>query len=176
MIRLRPVNLDFANPAFFARPWVTVLFTMGIIACLMVGIGYWKTKVAITEARLNKVALEQKLSHQTLTSNVAANNKDLSAITGIVKNLQRPWNLLLQEMESSVTDTVELLRFEPDSNRMVVTITGECEQLSDAVEFVQRLAQTHSLAHPTITAQKLRQTPNGSNVEFSIQADWRNNE
>lgn len=173
MIRLRPIDIEFVPATFLGKPLAALLVGLGAICCLFVAFGYWESRGSIVEIKQQLDSLEKKLRQISRRTENGIANAELQPMDSAIRNLQLPWNQLLQDMEDSLDDSVSLLRFEPDAGRMRVSMTGECRELSDAVAFAKRLGQTKSLESPTISAYNARQTPNGAVVEFSIQAIWR---
>lgn len=113
--------------------------------------------------------LERRLGITPSASNAARK----STLEGITEDIERPWLNLLNDLESSIDDQIMLLRIEPNLKSQEIVLVGECNQVEDVVSFIRRLDQTQSIKNARLTGQKVRDSVEGTTVEFTIAAYWR---
>lgn len=175
MSRIRPLHLDFGTPSRLSRLWGSVILGIGLLACIWAAFDYQAATDDLTALQSHKESLEVRRGRQSSGLLPTTPESEFAQIADAARQLRRPWDLLLQELENAADDSVALLSLEPDPLRQQLRITGEARQLGDALAFVQRLDDAKSLQRPTLTGHQSRQTNGEPVVTFSIQAGWKEN-
>lgn len=172
MNRPRPLHLDFRPPSTFARLRNSLTLGIGILAITGAGFDYLAASDDLAAVQHRKENLERKNARQPNRSQEGSNGES-PQMADAARQLQRPWDLLLQELEDKVDNSVALLSVEPDPGRQQLRISGEARELTDVLAFVKRLEQATSLQQPTLTSHQTRQSNAGTIVVFTVQAAWR---
>lgn len=179
MSRLRPLHLDFGRPSRLPSLWGSVMLGIGFLAGSAVVLDYLTVVDDLKSLQHRRESLERRSGRQpsgvpSVTESVAP-ALAIRQVADVARELQRPWDLLLQDMEGAVDDSVALLSVEPDPARQQLRIIGEARQVGDALAFVRRLEGAASLQRPTLASNQSRQSGGTPVVVFTIQAGWKGN-
>lgn len=178
MSRLRPLRLDFSKrPSRRPSLWGSVALGVGLLACTATGFDYLAAADDLAVLQHRRVSLERQGNRQPSglqpQTEAAASERAMGQIADAARQLRRPWDLLLRDLEGAVDDSVALLSIEPDAARQQLRITGEARHLDDALAFARRLENARSLQRPTLTGHQSRQGDGEPVVVFTILSGWK---
>jgi len=175
--RLRALRLDFRTPSRLPTPWGAMVLGIGLLACTGVGFDYLAVVDDLAALQQRRESLARRSVRQPTglprATDSEATERAMSQVADAARQLRRPWDLLLHDMEGAVDDSVALLSIEPDVARQQLRITGEARQVDDALAFARRLEGSASLQRPTLTGHHLRQSDGGPVVVFTILTGWK---
>jgi hypothetical protein len=99
--------------------------------------------------------------------------QDLKSAAQIARQLNTPWNALLEELESAPMEHVALLSVEPIASRRQLHLIGEAKDLTTMLDYLAYLQAEPGLQRVVLTSHHIQTQP-GSPVRFQIQANWGN--
>lgn len=174
MTRLPPLALDFAATRPPPPRWGLALLAVGLAACGAVALDYLAAASDLAALNERLLSLERRSARQGTAPTQAAAGEAAARQAGeAARQLRRPWDSLLRDLEGAVTPEVALLAVEPDATRQQLRISGEARKLGDALDFIRRLEKAPRLQRPTLSGHQTRQGEGGPVVAFTILAGWK---
>ena len=168
--------IDFARSHRpVSRLGAVILFAGAMIAGFSI-VEYVDVSDQLDATQLKRDSLKRK----TVVASSAARSPEQQAVaerliqgaSRIGRELRLPWDLLLEEIEDAVDDSVALLSLEPDAHKRQLRLSGEAKTLADALAFVARLEETESLRRPHLATQESKLSDGVRVIGFTIVADW----
>ena len=166
------VRLDFVAPVHRAPLWGAALCIAGLAAAAAVGF-------AFARQLAERGRLETALAATAQPRQRAPTPESLKSATeakSIERELGVPWSPLLAELEAAAhdsTETVSLLRVEPDPSKRIVRITAEVRELPAALDYLERLQNSAVLRHPMLESHERRKDDPQHPLRIKVSAEWR---
>ncbi len=94
----------------------------------------------------------------------------------LIASLHRPWEPMLDALQSTVTDDIRVTRVQPESDALRLHITGEADNSQAFVAWMQRLqsdASWRSVEPMSEARQAEGVAPAGKPVLFRLSVEWR---
>lgn len=94
----------------------------------------------------------------------------------LIASLHRPWALMLDALQSTITEDVRVTRVQPESDARRLHITGEADNSQAFVAWMQRLqsdASWRSVEPLSEARQAEGSAPAGKPVLFRLSVEWR---
>jgi hypothetical protein len=167
-----PLQLDFVDSGRRVSAAGLIVLVLGAIAAGWVVVDYRDLSL---ESALVALQLDAALPARTRSSrDLETDSRSLDEATHAVAELSLPWAQLLNDLEAAGQDSSEiaLLSIEPDREKRRVRIGAEARTLPKALDFVQRLQKTSTLAYPLLDNHKVRSDQNERPVYFEMTAEW----
>lgn len=169
------LGLEFASRSSW-RKTVVVLLAFGVIgsACTL-----WQRHILL-ERRATVVSQIQ--ARQQSTTSVQPSRQSvvrpeaMAEADRLIASLQRPWEPMLNALQSAVKDDVVVNRVQPETDAFRLRIQGQADSSQAFVEFVRRLqsdASWRSVEPLSEAKQPDNAVPGGKPVVFQLVAEWR---
>lgn len=172
---MKPAQLNFLKPTS-AYSWLSLaLLAIGISVLTAV---YWQYQK--DNAQFNSLQEQlEKLSHKKPVKHTKNNaiqtdgfKRQLALQTQIQQSLVTPWNILLQALEETKTDSIQLIEINPNATAHTLSITGQAPQLEDVLAYVKALSQQSVLGNVDLIDHQVIKTDANTMVKFEIEAIW----
>lgn len=182
---LRPLALDFAQPARNGRVLGTILAGLGAVALLWVvaQIGDAGTERDRQATRLDdtrrlarrtmpSLAVETKATSNAVDPDARGLATEIRAANDVLDQLGMPWDVLFGEIESAITPDVALTQILPDPRGRRVVVTGEARHLNGMLTFLARLDAAPSLAETHLRQHAWRSDDPHRPMSFTLESRW----
>ncbi|VTU40519.1 hypothetical protein H4CHR_05239 [Variovorax sp. PBS-H4] len=170
-----PMRLEFAPRS----PWSPLTALLLVLGLLGGAHGLWQrhTLLAKRMAAVTQVeALRPPLSQERSGAGEALRPEASGEADRLIASLHRPWELMLDALQSTVTDDVRVMRVQPESEGLRLHITGEADNSQAFVAWMQRLqsdASWRSVEPLSEARQAEGSAPAGKPVQFQLSLEWR---
>lgn len=170
-----PIGLEFAPRS----PWSPAAVLLLVLGLLGGAHGLWQrhallAKRAAAVAQIE--ALQQPLNQERSGAGEAFRPDATAEADRLIASLHRPWEPMLDALQSTATDDVRLTRVQPASDALRLHITGEADNSQAFVAWMQRLqsdASWRSVEPLSEARQAEGAAPNGKPVMFQLSLEWR---
>lgn len=172
---MRPLDIDFLGSHRAPRPLAWVLLLAGVL-----GLAGVLLDVADAHGDL-QAAQEQMERRQRIDRSrqpvrparaVTLSAEQVRASERLEAALDRPWGLLLTDLEAQAGDRVSLLGLEAQADGQRLRLTGEARQMADVVAYVRRLRALPSTRRAVLSAHEARMEGSVALVRFTVDAQW----
>ena len=170
-----PMRLEFA-PRSPWKPAAVLLLALGLLGAAQ---GLWQRHVLLAR-RAAMLAQLEALKHPPSAGRPASVPALGPGASGeadrVIASLHRPWEPMLDALQSTLADDVRLTRLQPESDPFRLRITGEADDSQAFVAWMQRL-QTDASWRSVEPLSQARQaegvSPGGKPVLFEFSVEWR---
>ena len=170
-----PRGLDFARRSPWS-PMTALLLTLGLLGGAH---GLWQ-RHALLAKRAAAVAQLEALRRPSTRVHAAAGEAIQPAAAGeadrLIASLHRPWEPMLDALQSTTSDDVRVTRVQPESDAFRLHITGEADNGQAFVAWMQRLqsdASWRSVQPLSEARQAEASAPAAKPVLFQLSLEWR---
>ncbi len=179
MIAMRALQLDYQR-VYRPVPWlglgvlVAALFALALMGgyyqMLNQQIKLWESKVE----HIKRLSSQRALVSRPLTEQAArAQRLEVEQANQVVRQLDLPWNELLNAVETSEEKSIALLSLEPDLRKGTVKISGEAKDFKALLNYVKQLSTREVFSSVMLQNHQIRQDDPDKPVRFFLLAHWK---
>lgn len=179
---MKLLALDFVPHRRIGSLLGLVIFMVGAVATLVVGLGYSDALDALDRAearqtrllRQTKAELPKRPPSGSLAAAQAGTSQDDGKAAALaMAQLQLPWDALLHELEVQVDPAVALLSIEAQGQARSLRLSGEAKNMADVVVFVTRLRQSASVSAATLSSHEEKMAGPVKVLRFNLDVTWK---
>lgn len=178
---MKQVRIDFAPPslgrALFRgpRPALALCLMTLALAPSLVGttLQYRKLQAeqARVQARIEAAAIARAPAPAPLRAPVPAGQA--SAVNAAVLQLNLPWRMLHDAVQSATPASIALLALEPDARKRSLRITAEARSSDDMIGYVEQLRQQEGFSAVGLVRHEINEQDPNRPIRFQVDAEWR---
>jgi hypothetical protein len=171
---MKALDIDFGrSPHAWGRcaGWVALLTGIGI--CAAVAVRHHDVQVRRQSVLTEQQRIEssrKRPGHDGVAGSVPESR--MAALADLRHRLGTPWQVLLDEVASSIDPDSALLAIEPDWPQRRVQLLGEARDMPAVLALVRRLEALPSLDHAQLVEHEVDSVAPQRPVRFSIGARW----
>lgn len=95
--------------------------------------------------------------------------QQVTAINGVVEQLNIPWSELLDGFESAVTGDVALLQIEPDARRRLLRAVAETRTHQQMLDYLARLREVAAFRQAMVSKQEINEKDVNRPLRFTFE-------
>ncbi|VTU36677.1 hypothetical protein H6CHR_04764 [Variovorax sp. PBL-H6] len=170
-----PGDLEFAPHSRWS-PVAALLLVLGMLGGVH---GLWQRHALLakrTAVVAQAEALQPPPTRERSSTGEALRPEASDEADRLIASLHRPWESMLDALQSTVTDDVRVTRVQPESDALRLRITGEADNSQAFVAWMQRLqsdASWRSVEPLSEARQAEGVAPGGKPVLFQLAVEWR---
>jgi Tfp pilus assembly protein PilN len=145
---------------------------------LFFGIGIATLAVSAWEC-LESYREQHEVALVTATFQLPAGGKQLQfspqqieAVNHTIRQLNLPWQALLDAVEEHLSDKVALLSLEPDASARLLRLRGEAKTAADMLDFVAALGDDRRFIVTTLSRHEINDGDPNRPFRFVMEAEW----
>jgi Tfp pilus assembly protein PilN len=173
----RQLSLNLIQKSPFSWRYVNglniALLILAMILMAMLKLSFDKKNAAL-ESQLtafsNQMRHQQAAVKQVSTPQIS--NEELRFYQSITREMQVPWDTLLDALEVANQEDVYLLQVLPDTQAQRVTIEGKAKGLKEVLLYIDALSQSKVLFEVFLQRHEVNKELSGTPVDFTIIAKW----
>ncbi len=172
---MQAMNIDFVRQRRAARPLAWLLLACGLLVTSAVALD-WQSAQADWQSAQAQAERQTRQAQAARPARAAAPTvapDTLKAGQHIEAALNRPWGLLLSDLESLSAAPVALVGLEAQGEGRVVRLTGEARHMQDVVDYVARLRTLPSARGALLVSHEIRRDEAVEVLRFGVDLDWQ---
>ena len=166
------ISLDFIPARRQPRPLAAALLVAGLLAASW---GLWAYQSSVDETAGLALRLAEATGNRT-PATAAGNDRMVAEAQRIAVDLQTPWNMLLDDLESATAagnGDIAIISAEPDRSHQRLKLVAEARSLPAALRYVQRLQHNKAIRDALLESHQVRADVAERPVRVQISAAWR---
>lgn len=169
------LRLDFVTPS----PWRVGTVALLALGILLSCVALWQRQQLLGQRDAALAAIEAAQptrSRARPVSQAPTRKETVEEAQRLVAGLQRPWEPMLNALQSAVRDDVLIQRVQPETDAFRLRIAGQADSSQAFIEFVQRLREDSSWrsVEPLSEARQPEATASGGKpLSFQLTVTWK---
>jgi hypothetical protein len=171
------LRLDYQHNLPF--PWAgTVLLALAMLALILTGTYYLKLsgQAASWESKAERIqnrGAQHELAGRSTEHGAVELAQEVNNANDVLRQMNVPWEVLFQAVESSGGNKVTLLALEPDIEKRQVKINGETKNFKALMNYITQLEGQDVFGSVYLQSHHVQQQDPDRPVRFSLLAMWQ---
>jgi len=180
---MKKVRIDFAPPslgrALFRGPRTALALLCAALALtplLASNIAQYRRLLReqdAVQAQALTVAARTQAARAPMPARAPVPPAQADAVNAAVLQLNLPWRVLHDSVQSATPAGIALLALEPDAKRRSLRITAEAKSSDDMIGYVEQLRQQDWFDAVALVRHEINEQDPNRPIRFQIDAAWR---
>lgn len=178
---MKPLRINFAPRSFQQRLlsfswWGWLWLTLSAILLTTTLVQWWHLESQLQPIDQEIDAIREQWASrrpsQTTQRPLKVEPETVRAINAVVDQLNTPWQVLLDALESTATPKIAMLEISPDNKKRVLKGVAEAGSTDEMLAFIERMKQQPLFSRVTLTRHEMNEQDQNRPVRFEYEARW----
>jgi Tfp pilus assembly protein PilN len=165
---------------YFSQPWRRhlpgqILFALGFVALVWASFIAWKAYAELDRWQQDLYVLKNQKNDKKIDPNADDQHgikAELQAAQQVIDQLNVPWAVLFNALESGYSDHAILLAAEPDPQHRKVRLLVEAKDMTAMLDYIRQVRSVGVFADAYIASHQVNQQDSQKPIRFTVQAHW----
>lgn len=135
-------------------------------------VNYWSTRVERLEKQQQQKAAPRTRAASRVREFSHEIRKEITQANMILDQINLPWEMLFDSIESAATEEIALLSLQPSVSNRTLRISGEAKDMSELLDFVEALEREKIFENVHLLNYKVKQENPHRPIVFLLTAAW----